>query len=442
MEPKDPTQFSTQTTTYGVLDTLGSGTYGKVYKVSNKANPLITKALKVFHSDTVEVLEGVPATTIREINALKAMKHPNIISIDEVVCCGLDDPTKLFFTMELCKGSLKDKQASMIHKYKLNELQDWTELPHAYVKEVKLIIWQILNGVAYSHTRGVVHRDLKPANIMWSTDDKMKIGDFGLARFTRGSVNAGADGVCPQTGEVQTLWYRAPEVMLGDLQYGAVIDEWSVGAILAEFFKCKKTKKGLEHDPIFQMRSEVETLLLVFETLGTPDPDEAYFQRLRWYSEKLPRYPKGRLCDKIPNIDKAGLHLLEQLLRVNPTKRMAARHLLHHPWFDEIIEEVQPFCSDEASIMTSLYSFTKQVQWGNDHRVCEDDKEQQRVNGQVAKAPKTKPIRERAGRNAATKRTAVASDAKKTGDRRSRSPDRVLDRQQPKPKTAHAKPAR
>eukprot|EP01068_Selenidium_serpulae_P012691 Selendium_serpulae@DN5864_c0_g1_i1.p1 len=485
MEPKDPTQFSTQSNTYNVLETLGKGTYGKVYKVANNRDPSIIKALKMCKHDTIDPLDGVPSTTIREINALKEMEHPNIVSIDEIVCAGLDDPTKLFFTMELCKGDLKQKMTTMIDKYHA-DIVPGKPLPAGYIKEVKLVVWQILNGVAYSHTHGIVHRDLKPANVMWSNDGSIKIGDFGLARFTRGSLNAGADGVCPQTGEVQTLWYRAPEVMMGDTKYGSNIDEWSVGAMMLEFFSFKKKHRGqLAHAPIFEMRSEVETLLYVFELLGSPNPDEPYFHRLEWYSTKLPKYPSGQLQKKFPNIDKTGHHLLNLMLRVNPTQRVAARFLLDHPWFDEISDEVRSMRCEQVSMM-DLYNFHKQLQRSdekantrqaaesqsqkqreqhvprsreqqtsqsrsdNGHPDQDENEKEQKIQNQISrqehnqtagKMLKPRPIRGGV-RNPTAKRTAVVSDAKRTGDRRSRSPDRTSHQQQLKIKTNNPKSPR
>lgn len=258
-------------------DVLGRGTYGVVYRVRHQQDPLIKKAVKTFCPETMDEAEGIPSTTLREINALKTIRHPNVMTAEEVVIPTEHALTDMFVLMELCRGTLKDKIIELI-KTHLNGDPAWTrpppgaKLPEAYVKEAKIIAWQLLNALAVVHSRGVMHRDLKPVNIMWGFDDLLKLGDFGLARFVRGNQNAD-NSVLQQTGEVQTMWYRAPEVLLGDEKYGLLVDDWSLGCVISELFRFRQSSAGrVEPDPLFHGRSDVETLMIIFETLGTPRP--------------------------------------------------------------------------------------------------------------------------------------------------------------------------
>lgn len=344
---------------YHIAKRLGQGTYGTVFEIQeirgtdkskssdssnddddddNKENcqeltdnssSSDRKAMKLFSPDTYDAKEGLPHTTIRELNALKSLpSHPNLIQIYDILFDTNNDthsgsqklqynnntlkkkegepvppPVSLYFTMELCQGSLKEKHASMISTHLVDPDIDWTKaesrekLPVGYIKEAKLVVWQVLNGLAFAHSWGVVHRDLKPANIMWGFDDSMKIGDFGLARFVRGSaISCSDDGLPVGTGEVQTLWYRAPEVILGEEKYGTVVDDWSVGCLLAELFRLKRSRRSnngygksgssnvnrWEANPLFRGENDVDTLMLILYCLGTPtagSPVRRYFSR-------------------------------------------------------------------------------------------------------------------------------------------------------------------
>lgn len=268
----------------GPDDVLGKGTYGTVYRVTSKADPTIKKAIKTFVPETMDENEGVPSTTLREVNAVKSVDHPNVMSVHEVVIPASGSLNEIFVVMELCKGTLKEKVQDMVVRH-LHSDSRWIKptkdatLPAEYVTEAKLVAWQILNAVAVCHSRGIMHRDLKPANILWSDNDLLKIGDFGLARFVRGKPIT-EDHIVPQTGEVQTMWYRAPEVLLGDEKYGMLVDDWSIGCVIAELFRFRMSQSSqrMEPDPLFAGRGDVHTLLLIFESLGSPD-DEEYLNK-------------------------------------------------------------------------------------------------------------------------------------------------------------------
>jgi cyclin-dependent kinase 1 len=209
---------------------IGSGTYGIVYKgLNKKTNEVIAiKKIKI-ELDS----EGVPSTALREISILRELKHKNIVELKDVVC----SENKLYLLFEYLEIDLR--------KYLESLGQD--EVLDAEI--IKSLIFQILEGVAYCHSKKIIHRDLKPQNLLLDQIGKVKIADFGLAR-------AFSIPIRPYTKEVLTLWYRAPEILLGCVEYSTPVDIWSVGCIFAEL--CLKK-------PLFQGDYDIDQLFKIFK---------------------------------------------------------------------------------------------------------------------------------------------------------------------------------
>lgn len=160
---------------------------------------------------------------------MKSLKHPNIVDIKEVIY----EDEKLHIVFEYLDYDIKKY---MKEKAKDNGNQGLS------LEEVKSFTYQILEGLAYCHAHRVMHRDLKPQNLLVSKDGIIKLADFGLARPFSLPVKT-------YTHEVVTLWYRAPEVLLGQKQYSTPLDQWSVGCIMAEMAQKK---------PLFAGDSEID----------------------------------------------------------------------------------------------------------------------------------------------------------------------------------------
>lgn len=296
------------------IEKLGEGTYGVVYKAQDRQNQDIV-ALKRIRLDSEE--EGVPCTALREISLLKQLKHPNVVRMHHV----LHSDKKLTLVFEFCDGDLK--------KY-----LDANGPPELQV--VKSFLHQLLKGIAYCHESRVLHRDLKPQNLLINTKGELKLADFGLARQFGIPVRN-------YSHEVVTLWYRAPDVLLGSRRYTTSIDLWSTGCIFAEMIMA---------EPLFPGTSPDDQLDLVFKCLGTPLPAD-------W--PELPEYPeyerlaptmgfhKGvELRSKVtrpgvqPQLDDQGLDLFARLLAYNtavnhPHIRITAQEALVHPYFADVV---------------------------------------------------------------------------------------------------------
>jgi len=123
------------------------------------------------------------------------------------------------------------------------------------VPNIKCIMMQILDGVQYLHSNGVMHRDIKGANVLLNNKGEIKIGDFGLAKKYDSHIMAN------YTNRVVTLWYRCPELLLGCERYTPAIDMWSVGCCFAELLTSR---------PVFLGDNEAEILEIIYKKCGTP----------------------------------------------------------------------------------------------------------------------------------------------------------------------------
>ncbi|KAM9345051.1 cyclin-dependent kinase 1 isoform 2-T2 [Symphorus nematophorus] len=141
----------------------------------------------------------------------------------------------------------------------------------------------------------------------------------------------------PMLVKVVTLWYRAPEVLLGSPRYSTPVDVWSTGTIFAEL----ATKK-----PLFHGDSEIDQLFRIFRTLGTPNNDVwPDVESLPDYKNTFPKWKSGNLSSMVKNLDKNGLDLLAKMLIYNPPKRISAREAMTHPYFDDLDKSTLPAAS-------------------------------------------------------------------------------------------------
>ncbi|KAK0555761.1 negative regulator of the PHO system [Tilletia horrida] len=285
---------------YIQLEKLGEGTYATVYKGRSRTSNEIV-ALKEIHLDPEE---GTPSTAIREISLMKELRHPNIVRLYDV----MHTESKLMLVFEFMDQDLKKYMDIHGDRGALD--------PHT----VRVFMFQLLKGTAFCHENRVLHRDLKPQNLLINKRGELKLGDFGLARAFGIPVNTFSN-------EVVTLWYRAPDVLLGSRTYSTSIDVWSAGCIMAEMIS------GV---PLFRGRDNNDQLNQILRILGTPD--DATIQRLMRDSPDVqprafPRMPKMPFQTLYPRAHPLAIDLLEKLLRFDPTQRLSADEALRHPYF-------------------------------------------------------------------------------------------------------------
>jgi cyclin-dependent kinase 1 len=290
---------------YVKIEKIGEGTYGVVYKGKHKKTGR-TVALKKIRLESEE--EGVPSTAIREISLLKELVHPNVVTLEEVL---LEDG-KLYLVFEFLSMDLKKYMDS---------------LPNGQVMDkmlVKSYLYQILQAMLFCHQRRIIHRDLKPQNLLIDSQGIIKLADFGLARALCIPVRV-------YTHEVVTLWYRAPEVLLGSARYSTPVDIWSIGCIFAEMASRR---------PIFRGDSEIDQLFRIFRTLSTPNEDSwPGVSQLPDYKTSFPSWRANVLPQTVKNLDEHGLELLQSMLVYDPSQRISAKAALLHPYFDDLDKE-------------------------------------------------------------------------------------------------------
>jgi len=283
------------------LEKIGEGTYGVVYKAEDMQTGKLI-ALKKVRLEAED--EGVPSTAIREISILKELQHPYIVSLLDVI----SSPKKLYLVFEYLDQDLK-------------HLMDKRKVPLGGAI-LKSYLMQILDGVLFCHTHRIIHRDLKPQNLLISKDgNTVKLADFGLARAFQVPLHT-------YTHEVVTLWYRAPEILLGEKHYSPAVDVWSIGTIFAEMASKR---------PLFPGDSEIDELYKIFQLLGTPtEMTWPGVSALPDYKPAFPQWKGTGISSHCTQLEREGIDLLSKMLMYEPHSRIIARTAMQHPYFDEI----------------------------------------------------------------------------------------------------------
>ncbi|XP_056250001.1 cyclin-dependent kinase-like 1 isoform X2 [Seriola aureovittata] len=216
---------------YEKIGKIGEGSYGVVFKCRNKDTGQIVAIKKFVESEDDPIIKKI---ALREIRMLKQLKHANLVNLIEV----FRRKRKLHLVFEYCDHTV------------LNELDRHPRgVPEHLVKS---ITWQTLQAVNFCHKQNCIHRDVKPENILITKHQVIKLCDFGFARILTGPCDY-------YTDYVATRWYRAPELLVGDTQYGPPVDVWAIGCVFAELMS------GI---PLWPGKSDMDQLYLIRKTLG------------------------------------------------------------------------------------------------------------------------------------------------------------------------------
>ncbi|CEL02952.1 mitogen-activated protein kinase mpkC [Aspergillus pseudodeflectus] len=287
------TTFET-TSRYANLQPVGLGTAGIVcsaYDLISEQAVAVKKMMKPFDST------AIAKRTYREVKLLKHLRHDNLINMSDIFISPLED---VYLVTELLGTDL-------------HRLLSAKPLEGKFVQ---YFTYQILRGLKYIHSAGVIHRDLKPGNILINENCDLKICDFGLARLQEPQM----------TGYVSTRYYRAPEIMLTWQRYGKKVDMWSVGCIVAEMLLGRPLFPGTDH---------INQFYLITELLGNP-PDEVIeritTKNTRRMMQSLQKFKPKPLREVFPAADDEAINLLEKLLVFDPDQRYSAEQGLKHPY--------------------------------------------------------------------------------------------------------------
>ncbi|XP_014241868.1 cyclin-dependent kinase-like 1 isoform X1 [Cimex lectularius] len=302
---------------YEVIGLVGEGSYGQVIKCRHKDSGQLV-AIKKF----IETEEDQSARkmALREIRMLKRLRHDNLVNMLEV----FRRKKRFHLVFEFMKETLLDK-FEQLHGLSESKTREYT--------------YQIIRGLDFCHNNNIVHRDLKPENVLVSTNDVIKLCDFGFARFITISQD-------PFTEYVATRWYRAPELLVGDVKYGRAVDIWALGCMMLEM---------LTSEPLFPGDSDIDQLYKITSVIGNLTPRQMQCLRTRLdtgfmtsridegaevvnqlqHVEDEDEVPKGYLALKkmYPKVENRTLHIISSCLRMDPSERLKSHQLFTHVYF-------------------------------------------------------------------------------------------------------------
>ncbi|KAI8965228.1 meiotic mRNA stability protein kinase SSN3 [Daldinia sp. FL1419] len=343
---------------YKVIGFISSGTYGRVYKAVSRQGQPGEFAIKKFKPDKEgEQVQysGISQSAVREMALCSELSHDNVIRLIEII---LEDKC-IFMVFEYAEHDL----LQIIHHH--------TQQPRHSIppSTVKSIMFQLLNGCQYLHSNWVLHRDLKPANIMVTSNGQVKIGDLGLARLFSKPLHSLWSG----DKVVVTIWYRAPELLLGSRHYTPAIDMWAVGCIFAELLSLRPIFKGeeakMDKKTVPFQRNQMQKIVDImgmptkerwpfltsmpeYNNLNMLQPpmmhpghhhhhhhnksagsvshlEKWYYSTIGAHSSTSSPNSNGSLAALGPE----GYKLLSGLLEYDPERRLTAAQALQHPFF-------------------------------------------------------------------------------------------------------------
>lgn len=355
---------------YELVRKVGKGTYGSVFeaKDTQTSEKLAIKNVKSIFEDEIEGKH-----MLREICIMRTLDHPNIVKIKDIIIPpDSENYNNVYIAMEYAEADLK----------KLCKSPTYLD-----PSQVRFLMYQAICGCRYMHSANIMHRDIKPANILINSNCSLKICDFGLSRSYRRlnqNFEAGVENSKREqrdkkddddqgklfkkgvsrilTGHVVTRWYRAPEVILMEKEYGKEMDIWSLGCVFAEMLGMirENLPQYIERTPLFPGKScfplspdlstnemkagypcsEYDQLSMIFQVVGT-NQDLSFITdpKAKRYVEAFPRTPPKDLREIYPAITANELDLLTKMVSFNPRKRITLDQALNHPYFFPVRDE-------------------------------------------------------------------------------------------------------
>lgn len=291
---------------------VGEGTYAVIFLADEVETPvnkfmieenedhIFVKKVAIKRIKITEYAEGLEISAIREIKALKKVKHENVLQLYNIF--------------------MYKNQLNLVLEYAITNLEVIINNKKIIImpSDIKAWMLMILKGLYACHRKFIVHRDIKPNNILVCSDGTLKLADFGLSR----DIDR-----LEMTSNVVTRWYRAPELFFGSKYYTFAVDIWAVGCVFAELFL---------RTPYFPGDSDFKQLDVIFKALGTPtEKDWPNHTKLPSYVkyQEYPAYPINSLFSAASD---DAIDLLEKMLKYDPTKRITTLNSLKHMYFKNL----------------------------------------------------------------------------------------------------------
>ncbi|KAK9058717.1 hypothetical protein SSX86_023559 [Deinandra increscens subsp. villosa] len=301
---------------YEILEELGGGSYGVVWKAINKhthETVAIKKLLTKYESPSAKMMIN------REVKSLEFNKHENIVTLKEII----NRNNTIFLVFECMEGSLHDRMTARTKPFSETEIRD--------------MCFQIFQGLAFMHRNGYIHRDLKPMNVLVS-NNVVKISDLGSSREIL------LKDPRPYTHRVTTRWYRAPEVFLHSKVYDSAVDMWAMGAIMAELFTFQ---------PLFKGSSDLRVMHKICSVLGSPTQSSwpkghELYELARSMNYRFPDLPGVPFSEVLPFASGEAVNLIGSLLSWFPYARPTAMEALQHPFFHGCYRVPRNVCLNDA----------------------------------------------------------------------------------------------
>lgn len=352
---------------YQLIRKIGKGTYGSVFEAKDIET---NECVAIKNVKSIFEYEFEAKHMLREICIMRTLNHPNIVKIKDVV---------------IPKSSEHFNNVYIVMEYAESDLKKLTKSPtYLDSSQVRFLMYQAICGCRYMHSAYVMHRDIKPANILINSDCSLKICDFGLSRSYRRlnqNFEEGAQSLSHDieeedsrlgssnkisrilTGHVVTRWYRAPEVILMEKEYGKEMDVWSLGCVFAEILGMlrENVSHHIERVPLFPGKScfplspdlnttstkagypvaENDQLCMILSVVGTKQNyDFITDAKALNYVQAFPEIPAKNLKDSYPAINSHEFDLLTRMLSFNPRQRITLEQALNHPYFFPVRDPV------------------------------------------------------------------------------------------------------
>ena len=283
---------------------LGEGTYGTTFTALDTVTKdiVVLKYIRIDHEE-----HGLNSSSLREISTINGLNHPNIVLLKDT----LFEKDKFCLVFE----NLQHCLTKILHpKYSAkNDL-------------LFSLSYQLLCGVAYLHSNGIIHRDLRPENI-FVDKGLLKICEFGSSIYCHSKLN---EPVC----FTKQLWYTAPELLISNSNYDFSVDLWSCGCIISQL---------ILKNSLFKGDSPFDQLCKIIQSYNNFDSCSDWNE----FNEFISNYPNiikksdinfRSLFSNDPELNLL-IDLIEQLLQINPSKRINSFQAIKHPCFKDTIQK-------------------------------------------------------------------------------------------------------